>query len=109
LAEPLLNDQIEAQEVDLLDEFHNRIGVVPKAEALALARLRNLDLLIVLPDAMPPVAKIVDYQRYMAEFLKRGRQAATGRVHQGEATDLISRRRLSGGGEAASGGEQGQP
>lgn len=109
MAEPFLNDQIEAHEVDLLDEHHNRIGVVPKTEALALAKSRNLDLLIVLPDAMPPVAKIVDYQRYMAEFLKRGRQAATGRAHQGEATDLTSKRRLSGGGQAASGNEQAEP
>lgn len=109
MAEPLLNDEIEALEVDLLDEYHNRIGVVPKAEALALAKSRNLDLLIVLPDAMPPVAKIVDYQRYMAEFLKRGRQAATGRAHQGEATDLMSRRRVAGGGQAASDKQQAEP
>lgn len=109
MAEPFLNEQIEAHEVDLIDEHHNMIGVVPKAEALAMAKSRNLDLLIVLPDAMPPVAKIVDYQRYMAEFIKRGRQAATHRAHQGEATDLMSRRRLAGGGQAASGGEQAEP
>jgi translation initiation factor IF-3 len=101
LAEPFLNDQIEAHEVDLIDEYHNRIGVGPKAEALALARERNLDLLIVEPEAMPPVAKIVNYQRYMAEFLKRGRQTATGRLHQGEVTDLTSRRRAVGDNEPA--------
>jgi len=55
------------------------IGVMSSAQALNLARERNLDLVEVSPMAMPPVCKLMDYGRFKYEQAKRENEA---RKHQ---------------------------
>lgn len=51
------------------------MGIVPTREALANAREKGLDLLLVQPDANPPVAKILDYGRHKFEQEKKARES----------------------------------
>jgi len=47
-------------------------------EALRLAEERNLDLVKISPNAVPPVCKLMDYGKYRFEQTKREKEAARG-------------------------------
>ncbi len=72
--QPLLNERIRYPEVRLIDEQGAQLGIVPSREALQTARERGYDLLVVQPDAVPPVAKILDFHKYEFETKKRLRE-----------------------------------
>ena len=71
---PLLNERIRDREVRLIDEDGSQLGIVPTKEALLTAKEKGLDLLLVQPDAAPPVARILDYGRFKFETEKRARE-----------------------------------
>lgn len=60
-----VNNQIRLPEVQLIDEKGTQLGVMPTFEAMKLARERDLDLVEVGPQAQPPIAKIMDYGKYI--------------------------------------------
>jgi translation initiation factor IF-3 len=70
-----VNERIRAREVRLIDENGEMIGVMPPGRALDIARERNLDLVEVSPNAVPPVCKLMDYGRYKYEQAKRENEA----------------------------------
>jgi translation initiation factor IF-3 len=72
--QPLLNERIRDRELRVIDEKGEQVGIITKQEALQLSRERGLDLLIVQPDANPPVAKILDFHRFEFENKKRERE-----------------------------------
>lgn len=47
------------------------MGVYPLKEALAIAEEQELDLVEISPDAKPPVAKVMDYKKFLYEQKKR--------------------------------------
>lgn len=51
------------------------IGVMPPGRALDIARDRNLDLVEVSPNAVPPVCKLMDYGKYKYEQAKKENEA----------------------------------
>jgi translation initiation factor IF-3 len=57
----LLNEGIRAREVRLIDQNGEQLGIKSKNEALEIAGRVNLDLVLVAPNAKPPVARIMDY------------------------------------------------
>jgi translation initiation factor IF-3 len=59
----------------LIDENGEMIGVMPPARALDIAREKNLDLVEISPNAMPPVCKLMDYGRYKYEQAKKENEA----------------------------------
>ena len=59
----------------LIDDEGNNKGVVKTSDALALAKEKDLDLVIVSPGQEPPVAKILDYGKYRYEVEKRAKEA----------------------------------
>jgi translation initiation factor IF-3 len=59
------------------------IGVMPTARALETAREKDLDLVEVQPNAVPPVCKLMDYGRYKYEQAKKESEA---RKHQRTTT-----------------------
>lgn len=52
---------------------------MPRREALRLAEERSLDLVEVAPQAVPPVAKLMDFGKYQYERAKREREARKSR------------------------------
>lgn len=69
------NEEIRAPEVRVVDENGKQIGIMPTNKALDLAYSKRLDLILVAPNANPPVAKIMDYGKYKYEIAKREKKA----------------------------------
>lgn len=65
------NGKIRAREVRVLDENKQQMGVMSLNEALRLAQARGLDLVEVVPQATPPVCRIVNYGKLLYEEAKR--------------------------------------
>lgn len=49
------------------------VGVVSKSEAIQMAEDAELDLVVLSPDADPPVVRIMDYNKYRYELQKKKR------------------------------------
>jgi len=66
----LINERIRYPEVRVVDE-----GAMPRVmatrDAVELARDRGLDLILVAPQAQPPVCRIMDYGKFKYEKSKR--------------------------------------
>lgn len=71
----MVNEGIRAREVRLIDANGEQLGIKSKNEALDIAARRNLDLVLVAPNAKPPVARIMDYGKYRFEQQKKEREA----------------------------------
>ena len=52
-----------------------QLGVKSKQEALEIAQKRELDLVLVAPNAKPPVCRIMDYGKYRYEQQKKEKEA----------------------------------
>jgi translation initiation factor IF-3 len=70
-----VNQQIRVREVRLIDDEGNQLGILSIQEALQLAFERNLDLVEVAPNAVPPVCRLLDYGKYQYEKQKKDREA----------------------------------
>lgn len=68
---PLINRQIRAKEIRLIDETGKQVGLVDIEKALQLAQERNLDLIQVTEKVEPPVCKIMDYGKYIYQLSKK--------------------------------------
>ncbi|CAL9227492.1 unnamed protein product [Arabidopsis halleri] len=60
--------------VRLIDDQQNMIGLVSKDEAVRRAEDAELDLVILSPDADPPVVRMMDYSKYRYEQQKRKKE-----------------------------------
>jgi translation initiation factor IF-3 len=85
LKKPLVNNQIRASKVRLIDEDGKQLGILDLQEALQMARERNLDLIQVTEKVEPPVCKIIDYGKYLYSLEKKERTSRlkTGREIKG--------------------------
>ncbi|XP_073151537.1 translation initiation factor IF3-2, chloroplastic isoform X1 [Henckelia pumila] len=59
--------------VRLIDQQQKMVGVVSKAQAIQMADDAELDLVILSPDADPPVVRIMDFNKYRYEQQKKKR------------------------------------
>ncbi len=78
----MLNDDIRAYRVRLIGADGKQVGIVPREDALGEARRSGLDLVLIAPDADPPVVKIMDYGKHLfdqkkAKAAQRKRQKHT--------------------------------
>ncbi|KAH7859904.1 hypothetical protein Vadar_006907 [Vaccinium darrowii] len=64
---------IRSATVRLIDQEQKMVGVVSKNEAIQMAEDAELDLVILSPDAVPPVVKIMNYSKYKYELQKKKR------------------------------------
>lgn len=67
----LINEQIRARELRVIDDEQGNLGVITTEEALRIARSRNLDLIEVTSTTVPPIAKIMDYGKYQYDLAKK--------------------------------------
>ena len=70
----ILNEDIRAREVRLIGVDGQQIGVVSKNEALRKAADADLDLVLLSPNAKPPVARIMDYGKFRFEQQKKAKE-----------------------------------
>jgi hypothetical protein len=82
-------DLLGLPSIDVISASGEKLGVMPPADALRLARERGLDLFEVNPRAEPPVCKIVDVNKYKYEELKKAAQARRGPRGQAPLVFLV--------------------
>ncbi len=92
---PRINNQIFALELRVIDDAGKNLGVLSKEEALNIARERGLDLIQIVPTAQPPVAKIMDFGKFLYQEQKRAREGRKGQ--KSETKQVRFSVRTSGG------------
>ena len=70
-----INGQIIAKEVQLIGDEGEKLGTISIKEALEQAEEKGLDLVLVAPNAKPPVCKIMNYGKYRFEQSKKEKEA----------------------------------
>lgn len=75
IKENRINEEIRDAELRVIDEDGTMLGIMSRDEALDMAESRNLDLVLISPNADPPVCKILDYGKYRYESQKREKDA----------------------------------
>ncbi|MBQ9271608.1 MAG: translation initiation factor IF-3 [Alphaproteobacteria bacterium] len=73
--EILINENIKAKQVRLIDANNENRGIVSIKEALAIAEDSGLDLIEISPQANPPVCKVLDFGKFRYEQQKRKNEA----------------------------------
>ena len=68
-----INEKIRTREVRLVGDNVEQ-GVYPIVEALKIAGELNLDLIEISPNAVPPVCRILDYQKFIYQQKKRQKE-----------------------------------
>lgn len=71
----LINEQIKFNEVRLISKDGEQLGIMSSKSALEIAINDELDLVLVSPNAKPPVCKIIDYGKYRYEIARREKEA----------------------------------
>ncbi len=79
---PRKNEWIRVDEVQLIGDKGENIGVIKTTEALKMAQEVGLDLVEVGPNVRPPVCKIMDYSKYMYIQNKKSRSNKKGKVKE---------------------------
>ena len=69
--EMLLNEQIRAAELRVVDSDGTQLGIMSSKEALDIAVGKGLDLVMIAPNATPPVCRIMNYGKYKFEQAKK--------------------------------------
>ena len=72
---PLSNEDITSADVQLIDAEGENRGIVKTREALAEAQDQGLDLVLISPNAVPPVAKMLDLGRFKYAAQKKAAEA----------------------------------
>jgi translation initiation factor IF-3 len=69
------NQEIRAKEVRLIGPEGKQVGIVPLKVAIEAAQALDMDLVEVSPNASPPVAKVMDYGKFLYEQERAEREA----------------------------------
>lgn len=69
-----INHQIRSAEVRVIGAEGENLGVLALSEAISQAEALGLDLIEISPNAVPPVAKIMEYGKFQYEQQKKRRE-----------------------------------
>ena len=75
LQELRINERIRAAQLRLISEDGQQVGVIPREDALTMAREKDLDLVEVAPDSSPPVCRLMDYGKHKYRQKKKEQQS----------------------------------
>ena len=70
-----INENIRFKEVRLVGPVGEQLGIMTSAAALEYAYNRGLDLVLMAPNAEPPVCRVMDYGKYRFERDKKEKEA----------------------------------
>lgn len=73
--EVLLNEEINFSEVRCVGDDGEVFGVISSSQAQSIANSKGLDLVLISPNAKPPVCKIMDYGKYRYQAEKKLKEA----------------------------------
>ena len=58
----------------VISDTGEQLGIMSSREALAIAEERDLDLVLIAPNAKPPVCKVMNYGKYCFEQAKKAKE-----------------------------------
>ncbi len=70
-----INEAIKFKEVRVIDSEGSQLGIMSIEKALEAAYAKDLDLVNISPNAVPPVCKIMNYGKYRFEQAKKEKEA----------------------------------
>ena len=70
-----INEEIRDKEIRVIGADGSQLGLMSARDAQKLAAEKDLDLVKIAPQAVPPVCKIMDYGKYCFEQAKREKEA----------------------------------
>ncbi|MFC6592370.1 translation initiation factor IF-3 [Deinococcus lacus] len=62
-----VNEQIRVRQIRLIGDEGEQVGIIDTRDAMRMAREKGLDLVMVSPQAVPPVCRLLDYGRFRYE------------------------------------------
>jgi translation initiation factor IF-3 len=85
----IINEHITSSELRIIGNNGEALGVMSNADAQHIAINENLDLVLIVPDASPPVARVVSVNKYNYELKKRQKaQAKSARANAIEVKEV---------------------
>ena len=76
----LINEEIKAAEVRVIGPQNEQVGVMKIDDARAYAYNNGVDLVLIVPNATPPVCRAIDYGKFCFERDKREKEAKKKQV-----------------------------
>ena len=70
-----INEEILDKEVRLISDTGEQLGIMSLQAALDIAMQKEMDLVKIAPDSVPPVCKIMDYGKFRFEQAKKDKEA----------------------------------
>lgn len=70
-----INDAIRVRQVRLIDDEGGQVGIIDTRDALRMAQEKNLDLVMVSPNTVPPVCRLLDYGKFRFEAQQQEKEA----------------------------------
>lgn len=74
----LLNERINFPSLRVIDNFGKQLGIFTREEALNLRKEKGLDLVLIASNAKPPVAKLIDFKKFLYQENKKNQKAKKG-------------------------------
>ncbi len=75
-----INEEIKAAEVRVIGPSNEQVGIMKIDDARAYAYNNNVDLVMIVPGATPPVCRAIDYGKFCFERDKREKEAKKKQV-----------------------------
>jgi translation initiation factor IF-3 len=82
-----INERIRAPQLRVITSTGENLGTLSKDEAVREARKRELDLVVIAPNSEPPVAKILDFSKFLYEERKK-KSAAKAKAKKSELKEF---------------------
>lgn len=73
-----INSRIEAPQLRVITASGEQLGVLSREDALNTAQSQGLDLVLIAAKADPPVAKIIDFKKFLYQEEKKAKEAKRG-------------------------------
>lgn len=73
-----LNHYIDNPELRVITADGQQLGILEKSNALLEAQEREEDLVLIAPNASPPVAKIINFKKFLYQEEKKEKEAKKG-------------------------------
>ncbi|MBQ6575050.1 MAG: translation initiation factor IF-3 [Lachnospiraceae bacterium] len=71
----MINGQIRDKEVRVIGENNEQLGVMNTDEARRMAEEAGVDLVMIAPNAAPPVCRLIDYGKFRYEQTRKEKEA----------------------------------
>ena len=74
----IINDRITVPKLRVVDDLSKQIGILTRDEALKMATEKEVDLILIAPNANPPVGKLIELNKFLYREEKKQREARKG-------------------------------